>query len=37
MVGERPKLFGEALGIGSITSILICGGYDEVLMDAMMG
>jgi hypothetical protein len=32
----RPKPFSEALGFGSIASILICGEYDAVLMDAMM-
>jgi hypothetical protein len=36
MVGTRPKPFGEAVGFGSITSVLICGEYDAVLMDAMM-
>ena len=34
MVGERPKPFGEALG--PITSTLIFGEYDAVLVDAMM-
>ena len=36
MVGERPKPFGEALGFDPITSTLIFGGYDAVLVDAMM-
>jgi glyoxylase-like metal-dependent hydrolase (beta-lactamase superfamily II) len=35
MVGERPKLFGEALGFDPITSTLIFGDYDAVLVDAM--
>ena len=35
MVGERPKPFGEALGFDPITSTLIFGEYDEVLVDAM--
>ena len=35
MVGERPKLFGEALGFDPITSTLIFGEYDAVLVDAM--
>ena len=37
MVGERPKLFGEALAFDPITSTLIFGEYDAVLADAMMG
>jgi hypothetical protein len=36
MVGERPKPFGEPLGFDPITSNLIFGEYDEVLVDAMM-
>jgi hypothetical protein len=36
MVGEWPKPFGEALGFDPITSNLIFGEYDEVLVDAMM-
>src|ERR1700729_3205128 len=36
MVGERPRPFGEALGFGPITSTLIFGEYDAVLVDAMM-
>src|SRR5579864_891932 len=35
MVGERPKPFGEALGFDPITSTLIFGAYDAVLVDAM--
>jgi glyoxylase-like metal-dependent hydrolase (beta-lactamase superfamily II) len=35
MVGERPKLFGEALGFDPITSTLIFGENDAVLVDAM--
>src|SRR5277367_2307567 len=35
MVGERPKAFGEALGFDPITSTLIFGEYDAVLVDAM--
>jgi hypothetical protein len=35
MVGERPKPFGEALGFDPITSTLIFGEYDVVLVDAM--
>src|ERR1700704_5513807 len=35
MVGERPKLFGEPLGFDPITSTLIFGEYDAVLVDAM--
>ncbi len=36
MAGERPKPFGEALGFDPITSTLIFGEYDAVLVDAMM-
>src|SRR5271155_4795150 len=36
MVGERPKPFGEAFGFDPITSILIFGEYDAVLVDAML-
>jgi len=36
MVGERPRPFGEALGFDPITSTLIFGDYDAVLVDAMM-
>ena len=36
MVGERPKPFGEAFGFDPITSTLIFGDYDAVLVDAMM-
>jgi hypothetical protein len=35
MVGERPKPFGEALGFDPITSTLIFGDHDAVLVDAM--
>jgi glyoxylase-like metal-dependent hydrolase (beta-lactamase superfamily II) len=35
MVGERPKPFGEALGFDPITSTLIFGESDAVLVDAM--
>jgi hypothetical protein len=35
MVGERPKPFGEALGFDPITSALIFGEHDAVLVDAM--
>jgi glyoxylase-like metal-dependent hydrolase (beta-lactamase superfamily II) len=35
MVGERPKRFGEALGFDPITSTLIFGDHDAVLVDAM--
>ena len=35
MVGERTKPFGEALGFDPITSTLIFGQYDAVLVDAM--
>src|SRR6202000_1137369 len=33
MVGERPKPFGEALGFDPITSTLVFGEYDTVLVD----
>ncbi len=36
MVGERPKPFGEALAFDPITSTLIFGEHDAVLVDAMM-
>src|ERR1700761_3720276 len=35
MVGERPKPFGEALGFDPMTSTLIFGEYDAVLVDAL--
>jgi glyoxylase-like metal-dependent hydrolase (beta-lactamase superfamily II) len=35
MVGERPKPFGEPLGFDPITSTLIFGEYDSVLVDAL--
>jgi glyoxylase-like metal-dependent hydrolase (beta-lactamase superfamily II) len=35
MVGERPKPFGESLGFDPITSTLIFGEHDAVLVDAM--
>src|SRR5437667_12550423 len=35
MVGERPKPFGEAFGFDPITSTLIFGEYDAVLVDPM--
>jgi glyoxylase-like metal-dependent hydrolase (beta-lactamase superfamily II) len=35
MAGERTKPFGEALGFDPITSTLIYGDYDAVLVDAM--
>jgi glyoxylase-like metal-dependent hydrolase (beta-lactamase superfamily II) len=35
MVGERPKPFGEAFGFDPMTSTLIFGEYDAVLVDAM--
>jgi hypothetical protein len=35
MVGERPKPFGEALGFDPMTSTLIFGDADAVLVDAM--
>ena len=37
MVGERPKPFGEALGFDPITSTLIFGEHDAVLVDAISG
>jgi hypothetical protein len=36
MVGERPKPFGEPLGFDPITSTLIFGEYEAVLVDTMM-
>ena len=33
MVGERPKPFGEPLGFDPITSTLIFGEHDAVLVD----
>ena len=35
MVGERPKPFAEPLGFDPMTSTLIFGEYDAVLVDAM--
>src|ERR1700722_7979719 len=35
MVGERPKPFGEPFGFDPMTSTLIFGEYDAVLVDAM--
>jgi glyoxylase-like metal-dependent hydrolase (beta-lactamase superfamily II) len=35
MVGERPKAFGEPLGFDPITSTLIFGEHDAVLVDAL--
>ena len=35
MVGERPRPFGESLGFDPMTSTLIFGEYDAVLVDAM--
>jgi len=35
MVGERPKPFGEPFGFDPITSTLISGEHDAVLVDAM--
>src|ERR1700720_3232267 len=35
MVGERPRPFGEAFGFDPITSTLIFGEHDAVLVDAM--
>src|SRR5574337_33551 len=35
MVGERPKPFGEPLGFDPITSTLIFGEHDAVLVDAL--
>jgi hypothetical protein len=36
MVGERPRPFGEAFGFDPITSTLIFGEHDAVLVDAML-
>jgi hypothetical protein len=36
MVGERPRPFGETLGFDPVTSTVIFGEYDAVLVDAMM-
>ena len=36
MVGERPRPFGEPLGFDPITSTLIFGEYDAVLVNAIM-
>jgi glyoxylase-like metal-dependent hydrolase (beta-lactamase superfamily II) len=36
MVGERPRPFGEPLGFDPITSTLIFGEHDAVLVDAML-
>jgi glyoxylase-like metal-dependent hydrolase (beta-lactamase superfamily II) len=36
MVGERPRPFGEALGFDPITSTLIFGEHDALLVDAIM-
>jgi glyoxylase-like metal-dependent hydrolase (beta-lactamase superfamily II) len=36
MVGERPKPFGEAFGFDPITSTLVFGEHDAVLVDAML-
>jgi hypothetical protein len=35
MAGERPKPLGEAFGFDPMTSTLIFGDYDAVLVDAM--
>src|SRR5215475_12177767 len=35
MVGERPKPFGEPFGFDPMTSTLIFGEHDAVLVDAM--
>ena len=35
VVGERPKPFGPPFGWDPITSTLICGEYDAVLVDAL--
>jgi len=35
VVGGRPKPFGEALGLDPITSTLVFGEYDAVLVDVM--
>jgi hypothetical protein len=37
MVGERPRPFGEPLGFDPITSTLIFGESDAVLVDAISG
>jgi hypothetical protein len=37
MVGERPRSFGESLGFDPMTSTLIFGEHDAVLVDAMTG
>jgi glyoxylase-like metal-dependent hydrolase (beta-lactamase superfamily II) len=36
MVGERPRPFGEPLGFDPITSTLVFGEHDAVLVDAML-
>ena len=36
MAGERPKIFGEALGFDTITATLIFGEYGAAPVDAMM-
>src|SRR5579862_7220333 len=36
MVGERPRPFGEPLGFDPITSTLVFGEHDAVLIDAML-
>jgi len=36
MVGERPKPFGEPFGFDPITSTLIFGEHDTVLVEAMI-
>jgi glyoxylase-like metal-dependent hydrolase (beta-lactamase superfamily II) len=36
MVGERPKPFGEPFGFDPMTSTLIFGEFDAVLVDAML-
>ena len=36
VVGEQPKLFGEALGFDLITSTLVVGEYDAVLVEPMV-
>ena len=36
MVGERPRPFGQPLGFDPITSTLIFGEHDAVLVEAMM-
>jgi hypothetical protein len=35
MVGQRPEPFSEALGLHLVTSPLIFGEYDAVLVEAM--